>query len=180
MQTVVEIQARIDKEKAKVASNKSLLSKLGGDRAKLAIQGGEKSAQTIGRLDKQMGTLRRDIENAPDIVTELKRQLAEATAKEKQKAMDALIEQQKSCAGQMEAISKKLVKALETANDLNIQLDVVTRRYCTLKEQTNQDIAMTTCWPSEQMLKVIYETLNAELQGAIPQRIAGHPPFVRI
>lgn len=172
-------QEQIEQVKHNLITNQTELKELRIQRAQLALNKG--SVAELAKLDKQIDALVRNIENGPATVAVLEDKLKEQQAQAAQTERDQLLSQQKSCAGQMEAISKKLVAALEVANDLNIQLDTVTRRYVALQKQTNQDVIMkAVCWPSEQMLKVIFETLSAEFGGQVPQRITGVPPFVRI
>ena len=180
--TVAEITARMEQVRKNLHTNEIKLNDLRVKRGQLSIENAEENKIIITRLDKQIENVRRDIENAPTEVRLLEEQLTAELAKVSQAAKDSLLSQQKSCVGQMEAISKKLVDALEIANDWNLQLVVVATRYCSLQKQTGQDITMgATCRPSEQLLQVVYETLKGELEGQ-PQnaRCQGQPPYVRI
>lgn len=179
--TTQEITARIEQVKKNKIDNEARLEQLRVERSQLAIEDSTKNAATIKKLDNQIADVRRDIENHPIELRMLGEQLTKAQAEEAQAAKNALLSQQKSAAARMETLSKKLVAALEVAYDLNLQLTASTDRYCALLKQTGQDISMkATCRPSEQMLKVIYETCKAELSGIQQPRTSGQPPYVRI
>lgn len=182
MQAVAEITQRQDQLRKNITENETILNQLRQERGQLAIADSKKNAQQIKLLDKQIDDRRKDLENFPVELQILGDQLATAQTEEAQAAMNALLSQQKSAAGQMEAISKKLVKSLEVAYDLNIQLTTVVSRYTALLEQTGQPTTMqATCRPSEQLLQVVYETLKGELEGQPKNiRCQGQPPFVRI
>ncbi|GAJ08056.1 unnamed protein product [marine sediment metagenome] len=178
-----EIEQRMEQVQKNLHTNETRLNDLRVNRGKLSIENATENSHIIDRLDKQIESCRKDISNAPVELSILEENLKASQQQTAAKQMEQLLSQQKSCAGSMEAISKKLVKALEISHDLNIQLTTATTRYVALQKQTNVDVLMKpTCRPSEQLLQVVYETLKAELEGSKPQtaRCPGQPPYVRI
>ncbi len=151
------------------------------ERAKLTT-GDKPNDKAVKKLDGQIQVANEIIENAPTELQFLNEHLIAEEQQVAQAAMDALLSQQKSAAKQLEDISPKLVAALEVAHNLNIQLADAERQYCGLLSQTGQQISMNNhCRPSEQLLKVVYDVLKAELEGGSRiNRPKGQPPFVKV
>jgi len=171
-----ELTARIEQVKANEVTNSKKLESLQDERARLTLRAG--NTKTI---DAKIADVRRDVESAPHELKLLENQLTEATAKQKQKAMDALVAEQQTAANSMEDLSKKLVTQLAAAVETNNKLQASIDRYVALQKQTGQTLQSPNCCRgSQQMLKVIYETCRAEVEGIKNPRTEGRPPYIRI
>ncbi len=179
---ITEIEQRQEQLRKNIYNNETKLGNLQARHRELSAQfaGPVENESMLHSLQTQIDDIQRDIETCKNELPMLDKHLVAEQARET-KAVKAALSAQKSCAGQMEALSPKLVAALETAHDLNLQLQAVTQRYVVLLKQTGQSIPMKgVTRGSEQMLKVIFETCQAEVKGIAQPRICGRPPYTYI
>ena len=179
--TVAEIQARQDQLRKNITEKEAILNQLRIERGQLAIADSKKNAEAIKKLDKQIDDRRKDLENFPIELKILQESLAVEQKRLEVEAKDALVAEQQTVANSMEDLSKELVEQLAVAFETNNKLQASIDRYVALASQTGQTLESPNCCQgSQQMLKVIYETCKAEVEGIKSPRTAGQPPFVRI
>jgi len=174
-----KLTSQIVEKRKQLTDATAELEGLREQRARLSID--KPKSKALKELEDHIADSTTVVQNVPDEIQVLNERLQEAQAEEAQTAMNALLSQQKVFAGQMEMLSVKFVASLEIANDLNLQLITATDKYCALQKQTGQDVIIKpTCRGSLQMMKVLFETNEAELAGKQAVRTQGQPPFLYI
>lgn len=135
----------------------------------------------LKKADAAITRTRKMIDNYPYEVTLLNKELVAEQARLKKITDDKIIEVQAEAAEDMRKLSKELVESLRAANKINQALTAATDKYVALHSKSGKDlVAINVTQGSLQMLKIIYETCLAEVQGQRGLRTQGKPPYVYI
>jgi len=162
---IQQIQTKIDKIRNTLHDNKAKLEQLRVQRGQLAIESSTKNSKTIARLDEQIESVRKDLENLPVQLKLLEELLTAEKKVAAQKERDALLEKQKEIARDVEALSEQFIELLKQANYANEQLRLALRAETGLKEKTGQQFLENYCHGSQQSLRMLLETMKAQMEG---------------
>lgn len=171
MQTVAEINQRIEQVKQNSNNNKTKLEELRTKRAALALAKG--GIAEIAKLDARIDKVMRDISNAPHELKLLSEQLAEEQAKEAQNERDSMLEGQHEIVNDIERLSKNFIETLQAAVNVNEMLLAALSSEQAVRAKTGEDILSQCQWchGSQESLEKLLSLMQYQMQGVHTQPV---------
>lgn len=162
---IEEITVRQNQLRKNITENESILNQLRIERGQLSIADAKKNTEAIRRLDKQIDTRRRNLENFPIELSLLEEQLTKEKQLEAQKQKVALLKQQQKVVDDVEQLSDDFVNTLTRAMELNTDLRSAITAETRLREKTGQVLLSQYCHGSQQSLRMLLEMSQHQMQG---------------
>lgn len=161
--SIATITEKITEAKHSLITNQTSLKELRKTRAQLALSKG--SVVELAKLDKQIDSLVRNINNAPAEITLLEERLVTEQAKATEEQRKDLLSQQEGIARNIEQLSDDFVEALKVAVELNTELRSALTAEAGLAAKTGQQFLTEYCDGSQDSLRMLLEKSEAELAG---------------